>query len=97
MNKSIRIRDLQKVTAAKLEALEMPTPVKSGERTVGAFFPLKKTDPKKLKALLLEIEKMNRGRDVAADDRALEQFGPVDKTDWSFAAARANKRVRRKK
>ncbi|NJO22571.1 MAG: hypothetical protein HC868_06020 [Sphingomonadales bacterium] len=59
--------------------------------------PGKTVDPKKLKALLLKIERLNRGRDVAADDAALEQFGPVDKTDWSFAAARGRKRTRQKK
>ena len=98
MNKAISIRDLQKMSAKAIEALDGPTPVKAGDRTVGALFPLKKTDPKKLRAVLLRIEKLAKGRDHAADDAALEQFGPVDKTDWSFAAMkRAKRQAKRRK
>jgi hypothetical protein len=98
MNKRISIRDLQKISAKTIVDLDGPTPIKVGDQTIGALFPLKRTDPKKFKGLLLQIEKLTKGRDVAADDAALEKFGPVDKTDWSFAAAkRAKGRAKRKK
>ncbi|MEQ1867179.1 MAG: hypothetical protein ABL996_21275 [Micropepsaceae bacterium] len=88
MNKSISIRDLQKISAKTLDALEEPTPIKAGERTVAAIFPLKKTNLKRLKATLREAERWGKARDVAADDRALEQFGPVDKINWTAAEVR---------
>jgi hypothetical protein len=98
MNKNISIRDLQKISAKTLDALDEPTPVKAGDRTVGAFFPLKKTDQKKLRAVLREAEGWGKKRDVAADDAALEQFGPVDKTNWNSAEVRRVEReVKRRK
>ncbi|MBP6011637.1 MAG: hypothetical protein KBA31_05350 [Alphaproteobacteria bacterium] len=98
MNKNISIRDLQKMTAKRLEALDEPTPVKSGDRTLGAFFPLKKTDPKKLATTLREAELWGKTRDVSADDVALERFGPLDKTNWNAAAVRRVQRdIKRRK
>ena len=98
MNRSISIRDLQKMTAKTLEALDEPTPVKSGDRTLGAFFPLKKTDLKKLGATLRDAERWGNTRDVSADDAALERFGPVDKTNWNAAAVRRVQReIKRRK
>ena len=98
VNKPISIRDLQKMSAKAIEALDGPTPVKAGDRTVGALFPLKKADPKKLRAVLLEAEAWAKTRDAKADDAALERYGPVDKTDWSFAAMkRAKTQTKRKR
>ena len=88
MNKNIRIRDLQKISAKTLDALDEPTPIKAGDRTVAAIFPLKKVDKKRLRRALEEAERLGRTRDVAADDAALEQFGPVDKTNWTTEEVR---------
>jgi hypothetical protein len=96
MNKHITIRDLQKISARTISKLDWPTPIKVGDETIGAIFPLKKTDPKKMRAVLLRIEKLAKKRDMAADDAALEQFGPVDKTDWSFAATKRTKRRKKR-
>ena len=86
MNKHITIRGLQKISARTIKNLEWPTPIKVGDETIGAIFPLKKTDPKKLRSVLLKAEKLAEGRDAKADDALLEKFGPMDKTDWSFKA-----------
>ena len=62
--------------------------VKSGDRTVGLLVPLKAADPDRLAAILKRAEALARGRDVAADDKALAQFGDVDPVDWSIDAVR---------
>lgn len=72
-----------------------PTPVKSGERTVGVLIPLKATDPGRLAAVLGRAERLAKGRDVAADDAALAGFGEVDPIDWSVAAVKALTRKRK--
>lgn len=98
MNKPLSIRDLQRVSAETISALDGPTPVKSGDRTVAILIPLKSVDKARFRKALLRAEEWAKGRDTAADDRALEAFGPVDKTDWSFAAMRqAKQRAKRKK
>ena len=91
----ISIRDLQKISADGIGALPGPTPVKSGERTVGLLIPLKATDPERLAAVLRRAERMAKGRDVAADDAALAGFGEVDPVDWSIAAVKALTRKRK--
>jgi|GEM_PF-2024108 len=85
----ISIRDLQKISSETIGALPGPTPVKSGERTVGLLVPLKVADPDRLAAVLHRAEALARGRDVAADDAALAQFGDVDPVDWSVEAVRS--------
>ena len=98
MSKSINIRDMQRISAQTIVHLNGPTPVKSGDHTIAALFPLKPTDPKKLKAALLRAEALAKNRDVEADNAALEQFGPVDRTDWSFAAVKPTRqRAKRRK
>lgn len=87
----ISIRDLQKMSGEKIEALPGPTAVKSGNRTVGLLIPLKRSDPDRMAAILARAEALNKGRDRAADDAALAQFGDVDPTDWSVEAVRALK------
>ena len=84
----ISIRDLQKMSGEKIEALPGPTAVKSGNRTVGLLIPLKAADPDRLAAVLLRAEELAKGRDSAADDAALAEMG-VDPTDWSVEAVRA--------
>jgi hypothetical protein len=69
-------------------ALAGPTPVKSGDRTVGLLVPLKAVDPDRLAAILARAEALARGRDVAADNAALASFGEVDPVDWSVKAVR---------
>jgi len=87
--KYISIRDLQKISGETIGKLPGPTPVKSGDRTVGLLVPLKSADPDRLAAILARAEKLAKGRDSAADDAALAQFGEVDPVDWSLEAVRA--------
>lgn len=85
----ISIRDLQKISGEAIGALPGPTPVKSGERTVGLLIPLRAADPDRLAAVLRRAEALAKGRDVAADDATLATFGDVDPVDWSVAAVKA--------
>lgn len=85
----ISIRDLQKISGEAIGALAGPTPVKSGERTVGLLIPMKSADPDRLAAVLKRAAVLARGRDAAADDTALAAFGDVDPVDWSVAAVKA--------
>lgn len=93
----ISIRDLQKMSGEKIEALPGPTAVKSGNRTVGLLIPLKASDPDRMAAILMRAEALAKGRDPAADDAALAQFGDVDPIDWSVEAVRALMAERSKK
>jgi hypothetical protein len=85
----ISIRDLQKLSGETIGSLPGPTPVKSGDRTVGLLVPLKTADPDRLAAVLARAEALAKGRDSAADDAALAPFGEVDPVDWSVEAVRA--------
>ena len=85
----LSIRDLQKISGETIGALPGPTPVKSGERTVGLLIPLKAADPDRLAAVLGRAEELAKGRDPAADDAALAPFGEVDPIDWSVEVVRA--------
>lgn len=85
----LSIRDLQKISGEAIGALAGPTPVKSGERTVGLLIPMKSADPDRLAAVLKRAAALARGRDAAADDAALAAFGDVDPVDWSVAAVKA--------
>lgn len=85
----ISIRDLQRISGEAIGALAGPTPVKSGERTVGLLIPMKSADPDRLAAVLKRAAALARGRDAAADDAALAAFGDVDPVDWSVAAVKA--------
>ena len=84
----ISIRDLQKISGEAIGALPGPTPVKSGDRTVGLLIPLKAADPDRLAAVLARAEALATRRDPASDDAALVAMG-VDPTDWSVKAVRA--------
>lgn len=85
----LSIRDLQKISGEAIGALPGPTPVKSGERTVGLLIPLKSADPDRLAAVLRRAERLAKGRDAVADDAALAAFGDVDPVNWSVAAVKA--------
>ena len=85
----LSIRDLQKLSAETIGALPGPTPVKSGDRTVGLLLPLKAADPDRLAAILTRAEALANGRNAKADDAALAPFGEVDPVDWSIDAVRA--------
>ncbi|MGO9483891.1 MAG: hypothetical protein ACLPX9_04815 [Rhodomicrobium sp.] len=85
----ISIRDLQKMSGETIGALPGPTPVKSGDRTVGLLVPLKAADPARLAAVLARAEALAKGRDAAADDTALAAFGEADPVDWPVEAVRA--------
>jgi hypothetical protein len=86
---SIGIRELQKISGEAIGALEGPTAIKSGARTVGLLIPLRAADPDRLAAMLMRAEALAHGRDVDADDAALAPFGPVDPVDWSVETVRA--------
>jgi hypothetical protein len=85
----ISIRDLQKISGEAIGSLPGPTPVKSGNRTVGLLVPLKPADPDRLAAVLAQAEALAGGGDAAADDALLCPFGEVDPVDWSIEAVRA--------
>lgn len=90
----ISIRDLQRISGEAIGALPGPTPVKSGDRTVGLLIPLKAADPDRLAAVLARAEALAKGRDPAADEAALAALG-IDPTDWSVEAVRALRAERR--
>jgi hypothetical protein len=89
----ISIRDLQKISGEAIRDLPGPTPVKSGDRTVGLLIPLKTADPDRLAAVLARAEALAKQRDPAEDDAALVAMG-IDPTDWSVEAVRALKAER---
>jgi hypothetical protein len=74
---------------ARLSALEGPTTITSGARTVALLIPLKTADPDRLAAVLRRAERFARGHDPVEDDAALALYGPVDSVDWSIEAVRA--------
>jgi len=84
----ISIRDLQKISGEAIGALPGPTPVKSGERTVGLLIPLKAADPDRLAAILARAAALAKARDPAVDEATLAEMG-IDSTDWSVGAVRA--------
>jgi hypothetical protein len=63
----ISIRDLHKISGEAIGALPGPTPVKSGDRTVGPLIPLKTANPDHLAAVLARAESLAGDRDTAAD------------------------------
>jgi hypothetical protein len=85
----ISIRDLQRISGETIRELPGPTPVKSGDRTVGLLLPLRAADPDRLAAVLARAAALAKGRDSIADDAALAAFGEVDPVDWSIDAVRA--------
>ena len=83
----ISIRDLQKISGEAIGALPGPTPVKSGERTVGLLIPLKTANPERLASVLARAAALAKDRDPAVDEAALVEMG-IDPTDWSVSAVR---------
>jgi len=90
----ISIGDLQEISGEAIAALPGPTPVKSGDRTVGLLIPFEAGDPDRLAAVLARAEALAKRRDRVADDAALAAMG-VAPTDWSIEAVRALKDGRR--
>ena len=84
----ISIRDLQKISGEAIGALPGPTPVKSGDRTVGLLIPLKAADPDRLATVLGHAADLAKAREPAEDEAALKAMG-IDPTDWSVEAVRA--------
>ena len=84
----ISIRDLQKISSETIGALSGPTPVKSGDRTVGLLIPLKPANVERLAAVLARADSLARDRDPTADEAGLADMG-IDATDWSIAAVQA--------
>jgi hypothetical protein len=84
----LSIRDLQKISGETIGALEGPTPVKAGERTIGVLIPLKVGDADKLMSVLKRAERLAKKRDPKQDERLLAEFGEVNPVNWSVAAVK---------
>jgi hypothetical protein len=84
----LNIRDLQKISSETIRALEGPTPVKAGERTIGVLVPLRVADADKLAAILKKAETLSKARDPKEDEKLLAEFGDVDPVNWSIEAVR---------
>jgi hypothetical protein len=84
----ISIRELQKISGEAIGALPGPTPVKSGNRTVGLLIPLKTANPDHLAAVLARAASLAKDRDPAVDEAVLADMG-IDPTDWSVEAVQA--------
>jgi hypothetical protein len=84
----LSIRDLQKISGETIGALEGPTPVKAGERTIGVLVPLRVADSEKLAAVLKRAERLAVKRDAKEDKKLLAEFGEVDPVNWSIDAVR---------
>ena len=65
---SIGIRELQKISGEAIGALEGPTTITSGARTVALLIPLKTADPDRLAAVLRRSERFARRHDPVDDD-----------------------------
>jgi hypothetical protein len=55
---SISMRELQKMSAASLQALPHPLPVKTGEMTVAVLMPVRKAPDELVKQVLARIDAM---------------------------------------
>ncbi len=84
----ISIRDLQKISGETIRELPGPTPIKSGDETVGLLIPLKSADPDRLAAVLARAEALAKGRESAREEELLAQFGDVDPVNWSIEEVR---------
>ncbi len=82
----LSIRDLQKISGETIGALDGPTPVKNGDRTIGVLIPLKVGDADKLSAVLKRAEQLAKKRDAKEDEKLLAEFGDVDPVNWSVDA-----------
>jgi len=84
----LSIRDLQKISGETIGALDGPTPVKAGERTIGVLIPLKVGNADKLLSVLKRAERLAKKRDPEEDEKLLAEFGKVDPVTWSVAAVK---------
>ncbi len=75
--RAISMRDLQKMSAAQIEAMPGPVPVRSGDRTLALLVPLRRPDVAALDALAAEV-----AADVAS--RSVQEQAAID----AFLAAR---------
>jgi hypothetical protein len=78
----ISIRELQKMSAEKIERLPGTTPIRSGDRTIGLLTPFKKPNMKRLRATLAAAEELAKTRGPTEDEAALRKMG-VDPTIWT--------------
>jgi hypothetical protein len=82
--KAISIRDLQKMSAGAIQALEGPTPVKSGTAVVAILSPVRPTSPDRaaawrdLGAQLAESRRNWTADEKATARRILEERGIFD-------------------
>ena len=83
----ISIRELQKMSAEKIERLPGTTPIKCGDRTIGLLTPFKKPNMRRLRAALAEAEELAKTRDPKEDEAFLVSIG-ADPTNWTREAVR---------
>jgi len=73
MNKPITMRELQKMSAATLQALPYAVPVKSGRRTVAMIVPVRQPDD-----IAPQIEKARASAEAADAARAPDVRARID-------------------
>lgn len=79
----LSIRDLQKISGETIRALDGPTPVKAGSRTIGILAPLHATDPDALAAVLEKAGALAAERDPGSDEAFLAANSDLDPVNWS--------------
>lgn len=79
----LSIRDLQKISGETIRALDGPTPVKAGSRTIGILAPLRSTNPDALAAVLERADALAAGRDAGSDEAFLAANNDLDPVNWS--------------
>ncbi len=79
----LSIRDLQKISGETIRALDGPTPVKAGSRTIGILAPLHATDPDALAAVLERAGSLAAERDPGGDEAFLAANSDLDPVNWS--------------
>jgi len=90
----LSIRDLQKISGESIAALDGPTAIKSGDRTVALLLPLKAANVDRLKKALEEAERLARLRPKSETDAFVETYGDGDLTDWTIKDIRASRKER---
>ena len=94
----LSIRDLQKISGEAIEKLPGVTAITSGGRTIALLTPLRKPDPKRLRAWAEKVEAMAKERDPDEDTRFLIEIG-ADPTHWTLEAVQkfmAEERAKRR-
>ncbi len=70
---AISMRELQKMSAAKIRAMDRPMPIKSGNETVGMLMPVKRPSVEKLREIEERAQKLAQLRSPE-ENAAIERF-----------------------